>query len=513
LAVLAVGAAMILSWIPVGVAQTGDPPPGPVIAQTQTGTPPKPELTPGPRQDKGEGHRSVASSAAPGVEAKPDRPAEKPTAFRRIETAEPAWPVPPSRPIAASPGALTPKEPAPAQGPILTPAAPLPLAPALAVPGPAVLVTAPVPAPRLRLVVQAPERVAVGDAVPFTLLVTNGGIAPLADVTVRDRLPAGLQHPEGDYLENDLGTLAPGESKKLELQALAIRAGAQINQAEALARDGTSASATATVLVEETSALLLRQAGPDRPYLGRPSDYRLEVVNRGKTEAHGVQVQVRLPAGLEFVAADSGGGYDVATRTVQWGLGTMPAEHSLNLMLRLLPRLPGAHVPLLLARSAEGQEARLEAPLQVQAVQPAALQLRMVGPEAALTVGKEMVYEVHVANSGMTALKGVQLAALLPAGVVPRRGDGPTASRVQGQEVVFAPLPRLAPRTQVVYRIRVQGGQAGMGPLRVRLIGDPSGVPLFRDYNVLVVGRAMAEENLRRFGGTGRLTDQQLNNR
>jgi hypothetical protein len=70
---------------------------------------------------------------------------------------------------------------------------------------------------------------------------------------------------------------------------------------------------------------------------------------------------------------------------------------------------------------------------------------------------------------------------------MPRRGDGPTPARVQGQEVLFAPLASLAPRSQVVFRIRVRGNQTGAGQMRVRLTADSGGAPLFRDFNLMVV--------------------------
>jgi uncharacterized repeat protein (TIGR01451 family) len=359
-------------------------------------------------------------------------------------------------------------------------------------PAPALPAAAP-----LSLVVQGPDRVGLGETVSYTLLVTNKGATPVADVTIRDRLPAGLQHPEGDYLESDLGTLAPGECKKLDLKARAVRSGALVNQAEVVSRDGAQASATATIVVDE-QGLVLRQFGPEQPAANKTSDYRLEILNRSGREAHAVQVLVRLSAGMEFVAAGSGGVYDAASRTVRWSLTALPAGQQQSVVMRLLPRTAGLQINHLLARSAEGQEVQIQTPLQVQAAteakKRAAVSLKVVGPQDVLTVGKELVYEVHVANLGLTALKGVQVAALMPAGVMPRRGEGPVPARVEGQQVIFAPLPNLGPRAQVVLRVRVYGNQPGTGVMRVRLLGDPSGVPLFRDFNMVVVRLGMADD-------------------
>jgi len=482
LAVLTLGAAVLLDWIPVGAAQTGDPSPGPVIATSQAAAPAPKAPSTFPQVEVAPRPQPIASSSTAGSSRaeEGDRPGETINMFRRINAPRPPIETG-GRPTPAS------QDPPLTLGPLLTPTMSLPHVPTLVAPAPSASAA---PASPLSLVVQAPERVGLGETVSYTLLVTNKGAAPVAEVTVRDRLPAGLQHPEGDYLESDLGTLAPGECKKLDLKARAVRPGTLVNQALVLSRAGAQASATATVVVDE-QALVLRQFGPERPSVGRTSDYRLEVVNRSGRDVHAVQLQAQLSAGLDFVAVGGGGVYDAASRTVRWTLAALPAGQQQAVVLRLLPQLPGLQINQLLARSAEGQEVHLQTPLQVQAANPpknqAAVRLKVVGPDEVLTVGKELVYEVHVANPGPTALKGVQVAALLPAGVMPRRGEGPVPARVEGQQVIFAPLPSLAPRAQVVLRVRVYGHQPGAGVMRVRLLGDPSGVPLFRDFNMMVV--------------------------
>ena len=57
--------------------------------------------------------------------------------------------------------------------------------------------------------------------------------------------------------------------------------------------------------------------------------------------------------------------------------------------------------------------------------------------------------------------------------------------------MVFAPLPSLAPRTQVVFRVARAGRSRGAGRMRVRLTGDQFEEPLFRDYNSMVVPLAV----------------------
>jgi uncharacterized repeat protein (TIGR01451 family) len=501
-AVLTLATAILLTRVADGLAQTGTtPPPGSVIAESAPHA--SAPMTVGKRPTL------IPLAEATPVKGEAQAPlpllGEKPPAFRRIE-AQPLAPIRQPEALVPNQRRVSSAEPPLAQGLVKQTAPVLPSAPAVVAPAPqpavapAPLVADAATAP-LGLVVQAPERIALGENVTFTLQVSNSGATQVDRVTVRDRLPAGLQHPEGDYLEVEVGTLAPGESKKLELTAKAVEPGSLLNQAQALIGDGVQATTTTSVTVAE-AALQLRQVGEARPALGKPSDYRVEIVNRSDRDLHGVQLQVRLPAGLDYVATEGAADYDAASRAVRWRMSTLAAGQKREVLVRLMPRAPGVQVSQLRVRADDAPEVVLDTPLQVQALEGPRVQIKLVGPETGLTVGRELVYEVHVANPGTTALQGVRLSAFLPAGIVPRRGEGPTAARVQGQQIVFDPLPSLAPQSQVVFRVRVLGQRPSSGRMQVRVHADQLPSPLQWEYGLTV-------ERL----GAGRRTDQQLNNR
>ena len=81
--------------------------------------------------------------------------------------------------------------------------------------------------------------------------VKNDGSGPATGVLVRDRLPAGLKHEQGGFIEAELGTLGPGETKSLSLQTTAVQAGRQVNQLVVTAEGGFQVGAEAAVLVLE----------------------------------------------------------------------------------------------------------------------------------------------------------------------------------------------------------------------------------------------------------------------
>ena len=69
-------------------------------------------------------------------------------------------------------------------------------------------------------------------------------------------------------------------------------------------------------------------------------------------------------------------------------------------------------------------------------------------------------------------------AAAWPPALKPVEAGGATSAVITGQQVVFESLPRLAPKADALFRIRVQGLNRGNAQVRVQLSSDeiPSGV-------------------------------------
>ena len=63
--------------------------------------------------------------------------------------------------------------------------------------------------PPFAVALAGPETAGRGDAVGFRIEVSNNGPIALRHVVLRDNLPSGLRHPQGDAVEADLGDLAP----------------------------------------------------------------------------------------------------------------------------------------------------------------------------------------------------------------------------------------------------------------------------------------------------------------
>jgi uncharacterized repeat protein (TIGR01451 family) len=196
-------------------------------------------------------------------------------------------------------------------------------------------------------------------------------------LTLRVRLPEGLQHEKGHEIE---GEVSVAVARSINLKVTAVRAGRHTVEVVVTAPDGAHAQAMASVLVIEPQApaataavpsrkavgLVVRKLGEKLPIQGETKDYRIEVVNVGLTDVPGVTVYDRLPEGLAFVSAGNGATYDAAARTVEWKVGTLAANQRQEMVLTVMALTPGEQFVEVWALGEQGQEARLKGSMQVR---------------------------------------------------------------------------------------------------------------------------------------------------
>src|SRR5690606_26467159 len=126
--------------------------------------------------------------------------------------------------------------------------------------------------------------------------------------------------PGGDkssVVKHKVGTLAPGESKKIELELTAREAGELKIHAAAAGLGDLRAEAVKTVLCRKAE-LEIDWRGPEKKYAGAVATYYLRVRNPGTATAEQVAVKVNLPAGAELIEASEGHEWDADRRVLVW---------------------------------------------------------------------------------------------------------------------------------------------------------------------------------------------------
>jgi len=180
----------------------------------------------------------------------------------------------------------------------------------------------------------------VNDQVTFTLTLENLGPTAAQNVTVDDRLPAGLAfvsaNPAGDYNDSTgvwtVGTLAAQATEILTITARVLEpTGA--GPVSASTNTGTARSTTvdpnpgnntdrATVTPLQADLAVAKTASSSRPQIGSTFSYTIEVSNLGPDTASNASVTDQLPAGVTYVShTATTGSYDVGTGV--WTIGSV----------------------------------------------------------------------------------------------------------------------------------------------------------------------------------------------
>ena len=342
--------------------------------------------------------------------------------------------------------------------------------------------------PKLALKASAPEKVLLGESVAITLTVSNPGDDSADHTKVKAKLSEGLEHASGrGVIDVDLGSLAPKESRNLQIVCVAKAGGVQRCDGMATA-DGNLLAQDSAATSIVMPALNLQVTGPRLRYLERHAVYVFKVVNAGNAPASNVMISELIPQGFKFHSASAGGRHDFASRTVSWFVGDLPAGGSHEASLDLVALNPGEYKHRAIATAALGLKSEAEIPTRVEGL--SALLMELADLDDPVEVGADTSYEIRVTNTGSKTETNLELVCTVP-DKMEFRGAKCTAGcrfRVEGKDVIFEPLPKLAPRADIIYRVNVRGIAPGDLRFRARIKADGLTNPVLREESTKVYG-------------------------
>jgi uncharacterized repeat protein (TIGR01451 family) len=335
--------------------------------------------------------------------------------------------------------------------------------------------------PDLRLRVHAPPRVPLHDPVTFQLEVTNVGPADALDVVLKDDLPAELKFltckpsASGENpLTWKLGTLPPGQSRRVEYTAATLNAGTFADHAEVTAAGGLRQEASAYVQVGDR--LLVAKSGPERRLVRRLTTYQVSVTNTGKEPAVNVQVENQLPrdSNITFVNATAGG--KVVGEYIRWSLGTLAPGERRSVQVAVRAGTPGKFKNVT-SVTADGGLSAWNA-VWTQFEEAAGPVVEIDKGDEPFEVGRPTTCRVRVLNPGPAPAARVGLTVRVPDDWRLLRAGGRTNARQGTGLVTFDPLPTMAAGEEAEYSVEVQATRAGPAHLRAELTTAAGTVPL-----------------------------------
>jgi large repetitive protein len=275
-----------------------------------------------------------------------------------------------------------------------------------------------------------------GEGFEYKVSVKNTGPSEAANVVVRDPIPAGMKFITADSpckeatgggeVICELGDLKLNETveKDISFEILAATVGQITNKAKVESPDDPSSphEAEVTTTVEPEAQLSIVKEGPAQPVLlGSTFDYKIEVENKGPSDATEVEVNDPLPPQVALVSAEApcaeGNPEEVLCK-----LGTLvPHEkRTLHFTVKAIELAEeGENVVNVATVSSETPPAPgsiVESKVETTVLPAADLAIAKTAP-ATVAPNGELTYKLHVENLGPSIAHKVTVTDPLPAGV------------------------------------------------------------------------------------------------
>lgn len=287
--------------------------------------------------------------------------------------------------------------------------------------------------PELQIEKIAPPEAVVGESLVYAIIIRNVGGSAARDVVVEDRIPRGAQLegtiPQAFLHEGklswNLGTIAPGEERKVQLKVLPIEPG-QIGSVATVA----FASAVTTSIKITAPQLSIAMEGPAEVVLGEKLTYRYTLRNSGQGVAKSVYLRAILPPELKHP-----GGSDL-----EYEVGILPPGGEKIIDLTVLPQSAGVFTP----QSTVSNDGKVHAETKADVhVIKSRIELARSGPSARF-VGRPAAYTTKVINKSSETLSNVTVQEKVAPGVelaaVPVGGRWDPRARL-----IIWTLPQLLP--------------------------------------------------------------------
>tara|TARA_Y100001968_G_scaffold15220_2_gene12269 strand:- start:5923 stop:8154 length:2232 start_codon:yes stop_codon:yes gene_type:complete len=337
--------------------------------------------------------------------------------------------------------------------------------------------------PQISITQTAPEKVLIGQSVLVNVTVSNPGSGDATGIVLEADIPAELSHVAGNELEYPVGTLRPGQQKQVALRLTAEAAGVVFNT---LTVRGNGQMEDRSVQQIEVVApdVQVGLRGPKVRYLDREATYAVDVANPGTASARNVNLVAFLSKGLKFVSTDHFGEYDAREHAVYWKLEELPPNVRDSVKLTAVAVEPGEQKIVLEGTADLDVKDSFNHIVRVESVPE--LEFSIKDTADPIEVGSDTTYEIRVVNRGTRTATGVQIYAAFPEALRAVQGGGPSDLRIEGQNAVFAPLDRLPPNKEAVFRVKAKALGIGDNVIKVQMLSDDVNVPVTKEESTRI---------------------------
>jgi len=288
-----------------------------------------------------------------------------------------------------------------------------------------------------------PDRVAAGETLQYTIIVTNTGPSDALNVIVEDTLPDGVTFVSANVV-NGAGTCLPLPLGRVTCQLGTVEKNAAVTivvivevnpdvaagttltntvSARSSTPDPNSSNNTGTQttdVVAQADLEIRKTSSPAKVVAGEQKTYTIEVLNHGPSNAQDVTVKDTLPPGavvyeIDTALCDESGG------VVSCDLGALPAGRSqrFQIIARVLPGASGiiTNTATVTSTTTDPDTSDNTATATNLVLGEADLRVEKSDSPDPAVPGKPLTYTVRVYNDGPSDARNVVVTDTLPAHV------------------------------------------------------------------------------------------------
>lgn len=306
------------------------------------------------------------------------------------------------------------------------------------------------------------DTVVLGEALTYTITVTNNGDGVARNVRVVDLVPDGLTvtasepaagtDDEGNLLWT-IDSLAAGAATSFTVSTDTRLPGLITNVSQAIDRDRIVRVEVLSRVV--TPALSLVKTGSAAVYIGAERTYTITATNSGEAPLTGVTITDRLPAGMTYVSSSNNGSRD--GDVITWNIGDLAIDESAAVTVTL--RAVTAGEVSNQARVTADQNAEADASLSIRVLATPGAHLNIVDLSDPLAVGEEGGYTITVENqSADSPITNVRVTVSVPTQLDILAAAGGVIS---GNQVTYSAISSLAAGDSQTFTITVRANAEG----------------------------------------------------
>lgn len=325
-----------------------------------------------------------------------------------------------------------------------------------------------------------PCEVKPGEAVQFMITISNRGEVPAEDVILNDFVPPQFVHSSGQTdLVWALGTLGPCESKTVSVYFTAEEKGIVCNFVEASACNADPTRCHFCTCVCECCINLVK-VGPKEKKVGEIADYEITVTNTGDKLLTDVILVDYAPTDTMIKGAE---GAQISGNQALWRWNELRPCESETVSIQLTTCTPGYYTNRVSVDNCQGCRSCAEAATTWKG--SPSLNICFEQENSPFCIGDYNFYTLRITNIGQEDETNVFVAIHFPSLLTPISVDG-APSQIRGQDVLFSPIFKIAPRQTIKLSVKAQAQEKGDARVTAEVNSDSLKTALIQQQSTII---------------------------